>query len=126
MLSKITQEKINDENGWITPIEVKHAFDPLIMDFDTKLTAGELRKDLIMTRLDNFKMELIRRCEQNLERELKRENQSNILGRSARKTSGEQNGGQWQVNDSIPASGKGLGEGSASMDSDFSLAEDGR
>ena len=114
-LSKIIQQKIKDENGWITPLEVKHAFEPLMRDFDTKLTGGiELRKDLIMTRLDNFKMELIRRAEQNLERELKRESQSNIFGRTSGQTGGEQADGGWATG-KVPDSGEGVREGSASL-----------
>ena len=125
MLSKTTQQRIEDERGWITPKELVDLFSPLIKDFDTKLTRGaELRRDLIMTRLDNFKASLVRRCEQNLEREQQREKQSSFFGRTFGKTSGEQADGKGRPDDKISAGGEGMGERAAPMDADFGFQKD--
>lgn len=124
-LSDITVEKIC-ERGWITPEELVNAFTPFITDFDVKLTRGhELRKDLIMTRIDNFRIELIRRCEKNIERETKRE-QSNNLGWFSGEKRSKQDDTKQQTDGQVSDVRQGVRERSAGMGSGDSLREDGR
>ena len=123
-LSKVTLEKIV-AGGWITPEEISNAFSQLIQDFDIKLTRGtELRKDLIMTRLDNFRMELIRRCEKNIELEESRNAKSSRAGWFSGESGGKQDSGKRQESNSVSTGSESVGQGPAGMGSGDLLRED--
>ena len=123
-LSKITEEKIL-ERGWITPDELINRFSPFIQDFDVKLTRGaEIRRDLIMSRIDNFRAELISWCEKNLELEEKRV-QSSDSGWFSREKQRIQNSGERQVDSQVLNEREMLGKGESVLDNRTGLRQDG-
>ena len=70
-MDEITLKKIK-EYGWITPEDITNAYTELIRSIEN-IIKTDFRSDLIVDRLDNFKMELVCRCNRNIEKENERE-----------------------------------------------------
>jgi len=108
MLNETTIQKIT-ANGWIIPEDIGNAYAMLIRDVENIVKTG-FRGDLLIDRLDNFKMELITRCNRNMERELNREKLFGDRRKSNQPAREQRN--ENQVSDDLERSQRtGLGSG---------------